>query len=281
MVGAAIIHPDKRPVIPRMPEPMVQHDGTDNKDGERQAAQRFVATWRQEHPHRKCIVTEDRLSANAPPIDTLQDHALHDILGVKAGEHASLFQQGEAAEHAGRVPYDARHDRAAGLVHRFRFVGDVAIKASHADVRVHCLAYWERRDDKVQHFSWVTDMRVNTRNVFHLMRGGRARWKMEHETCNPLKNQGDHFAHNDGQGEQHLSVVFAMGMMRAFLVDHTQPLCGAVCRAVRTTLGSTRLWWERLRALFDDDALQSMRQRLETLLYGLQKRQPLWAVDAS
>lgn len=104
MVGAAIIHPDKRPVIPRMPEPMVQHDGTDNKDGERQAAQRFVATWRQEHPHRKCIVTEDRLSANAPPIDTLQDHALHDILGVKAGEHASLFQQGEAAEHAGRVP---------------------------------------------------------------------------------------------------------------------------------------------------------------------------------
>jgi hypothetical protein len=36
-----------------------------------------------------------------------------------------------------------------------------------------------------------------------------------------------------------------------------------------------------MRALWDDEALQSMRQRLATLLDGLKKRPPLWAVDAS
>jgi len=61
-------------------------------------------------------------------------------------------------------------------------------------------------------FSWVTDLRVSQRNVYHLMRGGRARWKIENETFNTLKNQGYNFEHNYGHGQQHLSVVFATVM---------------------------------------------------------------------
>jgi hypothetical protein len=76
MLGAAIIHPDQRAVIPRMPEPMTNCDGTDKNDGERHAAKRFVAKLRQDHPHLKVIVTEDSLSANAPHIETLHAHDL-------------------------------------------------------------------------------------------------------------------------------------------------------------------------------------------------------------
>jgi len=50
MLGAAIIHPDMREVIPLMPEPIVKHDGTDKNDGERNAAKRFVAKLRKDHP---------------------------------------------------------------------------------------------------------------------------------------------------------------------------------------------------------------------------------------
>jgi len=165
MLGAAIIHPDQRAVIPLMPEPMTNRDGTDKNDGERHAAKRFVAKLRQDHPHLKCIVTEDSLSSNAPHIETLHAHGLHYILGVKEGDHAYLFQQVQAAEHAGRVTYYERHDRAAGVVHRFRFVHDMPLNAARTDVRVHCIEYWEVGDDKSQHFSWVTDLRVRKRNV--------------------------------------------------------------------------------------------------------------------
>jgi len=281
MLGAAIIHPDRREVIPLMPEPIVRHDGTDKNDCERNAAKRFVSKLRQDHPHLQFIVTEDSLSSNAPHIETLQHHGLHYILGVKEGDHAFLFQQVQAAEHAGRVAYYERHDRAAGVSHRFRFVNDVPLNASHVDIRVNFIEYWEIGATKVQHFSWVTDLRVNKRNVFHLMRGGRARWKIENETFNTLKNQGYNFEHNYGHGEQHLSVMFAMLMMLAFLIDQTQQLCCALFRAVWTKLGSKRLLWERMRALFYDYALKSMRQLLETLLYGWQKLQPLLAVDSS
>ena len=281
MLGAAIIHPDQRAVLPLMPEPMVNRDGTAKNDCERNAAKRFVAKLRQDHPHLKFIVTEDSLSSNAPHIETLHDHDLRYILGVKEGDHAYLFQQVKAAEQAGRVTYYERHERAAGLVHRFRFVNDMPLNASQAHVRVNFIEYWEIGEAKVQHFSWVTDIRVSKRNVYHLMRGGRARWKIENETFNTLKNQGYHFEHNYGHGEQHLSVVFAMLMMLAFLVDQTQQLCCALFQAVWAKLGSKRLLWERMRALFYTYALASMRQLFEALFYGLQKPTPVFGFDST
>src|SRR6266702_7238841 len=117
MLGAAILHPEKREVIPLMPEPIVKQDGTDKNDCERNAAKRFVAQLRQDYPHLKFIVTEDSLSSNAPHIQTLQDHDLRYILGVKAGDHAFLFQQVQVTEQAGGVTYYERHDRAAGIRH--------------------------------------------------------------------------------------------------------------------------------------------------------------------
>jgi hypothetical protein len=76
MLGAAIIHPDQRAVIPLMPAPITNHDGTDKNDCERNAAKRFVAKLRQDHPHLKFIVTEDSLSSNAPHIETLHAYGL-------------------------------------------------------------------------------------------------------------------------------------------------------------------------------------------------------------
>ena len=66
-------------------------------------------------------------------------------------------------------------------------------------------------------FSWVTDLELTAGSVEKVMRGGRARWKIENETFNTLKNQGYQLEHNFGHGQQHLSVVFAMLMLLAVL----------------------------------------------------------------
>lgn len=56
-------------------------------DCERNAAKRYLADLRREHPHLKIIVTEDALSSNAPHILELQQHDLRYILGVKPKDH--------------------------------------------------------------------------------------------------------------------------------------------------------------------------------------------------
>jgi Transposase DDE domain len=281
LLGAALIHPEKREVIPLMPEPIVKPDGARKNDCERNAAKRFLTKFRQDHPHLQVIVTEDSLSSNAPHIEMLHDHNVHYLLGVKEGDHAFLFQQVTQAEHAGRVTYYERQDAETGAHHRFRFVSNMPLNASYAALRVNFIECWETINGKVQHFSWVTDLRVNKGTVYRLMQGARARWRIENETFNTLKNQGYHFEHNFGHGYQHLSVVFAILMMLAFLVDQAQQLCCPLFQAAWAKWGSKRLLWEKMRALFYDYALDSMQHLFETLLYGLKKSAPILALDTS
>jgi hypothetical protein len=170
-----------------MPEPIVKQDGTEKNDCERNAAKRFVTTFRHDHPTLKVIVTEDSLSSNAPHIATLHEHDMRYILGVKEGDHTFLFEQVAQAERAGRVTYYEREDYKSGVHHRFRFVSDIPLNASHAALRVNVIECWETTaDGKVQHCSWVTDLCVNKGTVYRIMQGARARWRIENETFNTL-----------------------------------------------------------------------------------------------
>ena len=76
-------------------------------------------------------------------------------------------------------------------------------------------------------------------------------------------------------------MVFASLMMLAFLVDQVQQLCCPLFQAAWATWGSKRLLWEKMRALFYDYALGSMRQLLEALVYGLKKSAPTLVIDSS
>ncbi len=103
------------------------------------------------------------------------------------------------------------------------------------------------------------------------MRAGRARWKIENETFNTLKNQGYQFEHNFGHGNNNLSVVFAMLLMLAFLVDQTQQLACQLFQAVWRKLGSKRSLWEQIRALFFGHRFDSMEEIFEALFYGFER----------
>jgi hypothetical protein len=155
------------------------------------------------------------------------------------------------------------------------------LNASNADVRVNCLACWATLQGNVHHCRWVTDLRVNKGTVSRLMQGGRARWRIANATCNPLKDQGDHFEHTFGHGYQHLSVVCAVLMLLAFFVEQVQQLCCPLFQAAWAQWGSKRLRWEKRRALFDDYALESMPQLFAALFYGLKKSAPILDFDAS
>ena len=63
-------------------------------------------------------------------------------------------------------------------------------------------------------------------------------------------------------------------------MDQTPQLCGALFQAVWAKLGSKRLLWERMRALFYDYAFASMRQLFEALFYGFQKSSPIVTIDS-
>jgi hypothetical protein len=267
LLGGAIVHPERREVIPVAPEPIIKQDGTEKNDCERNAAKRFLAQLRQDYPRLPFIIIEDALSANAPHIQELKRHDLRFIIGVKPGDHAYLFEFVRQKDAAGQTPrFEIEKE---GVIHRFCFINDAPLNESNADVRVNFLEYWQiQPGKKTQHFSWITDFTITEKNAYQLMRGGRARWRIENETFNTLKNQGYHFEHNFGHGQQHLSTVFAFLMMLAFAIDQTQQLACQLFQAAWAKAGSKRALWEKLRGLFNDLPMDSMTMIWRAIAFG-------------
>lgn len=276
LLGATLVHPDRKEVIPLAPEPIVNPDGHTKNDCERNASRRWLQRFRREHPHLPVIIVEDGLSANAPHLRDLRAARMHYIIGVKPGDHAWLFRHLDDADAAGRTQRLSQVEPATGVLHHFRFHNGVALNESNPDELVNVLEYWEiHPDGHVQYFSWITDFVLTPDNVYAIMRGGRARWKIENETFNTLKNQGYHLEHNYGHGEQNLSVVLMLLMMLAFLVDQTQQLCCPLFQAAWHKLGTKRHLWDEIRHHFRLLVFHSMAELLTALVRGITPQQPV------
>ena len=277
LLGATLVHPDLKEVIPLAPEPIIQQDGRTKNDCERNATRRWLQQFRREHPHLPVIVVEDGLAANAPHLEDLRAARAHFIIGVKPGDHTFLFEHLQAKDQAGQLPVLTRLDPATDVLHHFRFAHAVPLNESHPNELVNVLEYWEVHPDRtVQYFSWITDFLPSPANVWDIMRGGRARWKIENETFNTLKNQGYNLEHNYGHGEQNLSVVLALLMMLAFLVDQVQQLCCPLFQAAWQKMRTKCHLWEEIRNHFRTLLFDSMAELLRALVRGIALQKPVF-----
>ncbi len=249
MLGAVIAHPDRKEIIPICPEPIMKEDGSTKNDCERNATERLVKDFRREHPHLPVILVEDALSSNGPHLKLLEDNNISFIIVVKPDGNKSLFEWIDGFEwESEKGEFQGEHSfvEEDGTMHKFRFVNQAPLNDTHVDLKVNFIEYWEinGKGKTTYHNSWITDIPIIQNNVYDIARGGRVRWHIENETFNTLKNQGYHFEHNFGHGEENLSTVFAMLMMLAFLIDQCEQLC---CGLFQGALGylknkKTRLW---------------------------------------
>ena len=275
MYAAAFVHPDHKEVIPVFPEMITKKDGAKKNDSERNASRRFCAEFRREHPHLKVILVEDGLSSNGPHIRDLARLDLRFILGAKPGDHQFLFDRmDEAAELGKATEFEYTDPDEPEKTHYFRFINQAPLNQSNQDLLVNFLEYWEiDKHGKTTKFSWVTDLPITRGNAVEIMRAGRARWKIENETFNTLKNQGYNLGHNYGLGEKNLSAVFAILMMLAFLLDQIQQMSCWLFQEAWKKAESKRYLWESIRSFFRNYRVDSMETILRAIAHGFERHE--------
>lgn len=247
MLGACVVHPKQKVVIPLAPEPIIKGDGATKNDCERHAAKRLLTDLRREHPHLKLLIVEDSLASNYPHLSLLDSLAMKYVIGLKPGDHAFLFDWIKDITPGVHTQHDAD-----GTQHEFRYYTAVPLNDAHFDYRVNVIIYTETdKQGKKQHFSWVTKIPLRADNVYELMRIGRARWHIENQTFNTLKNQGYNFSHNYGHGYNHLCSVMTMLMLLAFLIDQVQQLCCSAYQKARQHVGTFRALFEKINVLIE------------------------------
>ena len=98
--------------------------------------------------------------------------------------------------------------------------------------------------------AWVTDLVPTAGSVARIVRAGRARWKIENEGFNTLKNQGYHLEHNFGHGDKYLSEAFFLLNLLAYFMHQIFELVDGLYQQVRAGFGSRREFWGAVRATF-------------------------------
>jgi hypothetical protein len=265
MLAGVLVHPDHREVLPFCPEPISKPDGSTKNDCEQNAFRRFLKDFNNEHPRLKVIFTSDALSAKAPYIRPIVDMGAHFIIGVNPGGNTSLFEWLKGVE------LNTHMVKSDKEIVELKFYNKLPLNDSNHDLEVNFIdcVVKNLKGKIIGHFSWITDITVTKENVYQLSRGGRARWKIENETFNTLKNQGYHFEHNFGHGKQHLSHVFGILMFLAFFIDQVQQHCCGLFQAAVKKAGSRVRFWRLQQSIFTMLYIQSWED-----LY-------LWMVDRS
>jgi hypothetical protein len=267
MLVGSLVHPNNRCVLPLAPEPLQRQDSKSIKsDSESSGMKRFLSDFRREHPKLNVVLVTDALHATGPLVKLLKEYKMSFILSTKPGSHDSLFKALSSWTEQGKVEHFQRQEILGVKIKKqktqtFRFANKILLNHTHLDLAVNVLDFEEVTEWKsskgelkreVTKFTWITDKTITKSNAIKIMQGGRARWKIENETFNSLKNQGYEFEHNFGHGYKNLSVNMSYLMMLAFLFDQLQELsCRHFKKALAERFGKRIRLWEKMKAAYE------------------------------
>ena len=216
MLAATVVAPGHSKVVPLAPEFIVKQDGAEKQDCERNAVKR----WLDKHGARlnplRPVYLADDLFACQSVVEKLADNGDDFIFTCKETSHKALtdFIDGCAFErHEVKVRKGKTHE-----THRYRFIEKVPLRDGKDAVPVNWIGF-EISDAKgaVKYkTAVVTSLPVTKANVAEIVGCGRARWKIENESFNVLKNHGYELEHNFGHGEAYLAMTLAALNMLAF-----------------------------------------------------------------
>ncbi len=247
VLAAAIVHPNQKHVIPLAPEPIKNIDGTTKQDCETNAGKRMINKIRATHPKLKIIITADDLFSKQPFIEELQQNNMSYIIVAKPSDHKILYNKFNSLDIEGKVNVIRLKDL-KGRVHVYEWVNQIQLNGNKNSVLVNYFEYTILNEEKISfNSSWVTDIQINENNIFDLARGGRAKWKIENENFNTLKNQGYHAEHNFGHGKNNLSFNFFIFNLLAFYTHQILELTDCLYKDCRATFSSRKEFVNQLR----------------------------------
>jgi len=253
ILQGAIVHPDIRQVLPLMPEQISNKDGNIKQDCELNASKRFIEDLRKDHPNLKITVGGDGLHSKQSNIELLRKNRMNFVLVAKPDDHKIMMESIEMCIEAGeKQSLNLIDDK--GIRHFYEWFNNIPLNGNDETTHVNYFKYKmlvpDENGDEKTHFqnSWVTDFIITKENVRDLVKIGRARWKIENECFNTLKNQGYSIEHNYGHGSKNLSFNFFILTLIAFYMHQIAELTDELFQACRTKLRTRYDFWEKVRS---------------------------------
>ena len=247
VLQGAIVKAGLRQVIPVMPEEICAEDGEEKVDCETNAFKRFLKKFRKDHDKLGIIINADALYATTPVIETIHSYNANYIFKIEAANHKTLMNN---VNSVAKSRLETRSLRNNKLI--IEWVNDIELfsstKKSTNYIEAWALVPQKDGSIKSQYYGkWITDLKITADTAKTILDGARARWKIENECFNSLKNQGYNITHNYGHGSNNLCYNMYNFTLLAFTMHQIHQLTDKLFQEMRGRFSRLGALWERIR----------------------------------
>jgi hypothetical protein len=249
MLAATLVAPGHDKVIPLQPEFITPQDGAEKQDCENSAAKRWLATHGQRYAPLDPVYLGDDLFSRQPLCQAMKDAGGHFIFVCKPASHP-LIQEYLTGIELPVLEQTIKRGKQR-FIHRYRWLAALPLRDGGDALMVNWfeIEIINPKGETTYRNSFVTDLPVGPDNVVELAACGRARWKIENETFNVLKNKGYHLEHSFGHGKQHLAAILVSLNLLAFAFHTVCDLGDQLWRNARAKLGPRYNFFGKLAAI--------------------------------
>jgi hypothetical protein len=249
MLAATLVAPGHDKVIPLEPEFIVPQDGAEKQDCENMAAKRWLATHARRYAALDPVYLGDDLFSRQPLCQAVLDTGGHLIFVCKPSSHP-LIQEYLIGADPPVLEQTVKRGKLR-FVYRYRWLRDVPLRDGRDALAVNWIEIEiiNAKGETTYRNSFATDLPVGSDNVVELAACGRARWKIENETFNVLRNKGHNLEHSFGHGKQNLAAILVSLNLLAFAMHTVCDIGDELWRNSRTKLGPRYNFFSKLAAI--------------------------------
>jgi hypothetical protein len=250
MLAAMIVAPGHNMVLPLMPEFITPQDGAAKQDCERNAAKRWLSAHYARVADLHPVYLGDALFSCQPLAEAVLATGADFLFVCKKDGHKTLYEFIEGA------PLDQRtvSERKPGgrsLTYRYRWIEAVPLRDGMDALHVNWLGVTitDNKGKVTYDGAFVTSLPITADNVVEIASCARARWKIENESFNVLKNNGYNLAHNFGHGKKYLARTFAAMNLLAFAFHTVCDCLETLWQQAREAVGARARFFQDLHTI--------------------------------
>jgi hypothetical protein len=266
MLAATIVVPEQTYCLALMPEFIENLDGDDKQDCERNAAKRWLGSGKAEAiAHIRPVFLGDDLFACQPVAEAVASIEDADFIFVaKPESHKAVFDFVESSLVETLTVAGPKRS-----TYTYRWASGVPMREADPIFVDWCEITITNASGKITYRnSFITSLSVNSGNVVEITACGRARWKIENESFNVLKNHGYNLAHNFGHGENNLAKVLATLNLLAFSFHNVCDVLVDLWKRARKKVGKRTSFFSEIVAICKYHVFESWTALITSIITG-------------
>ena len=269
MLAAMIVAPGHNMVLPLMPEFITSQDGAEKQDCERNAAKRWLSAHGKRVRDLRPVYLGDALFSCQPLAEAVLATGADFLFVCKRDGHKTLYEYVDGAPLDERTVTERKPGKRS-LTYRYRWSEAVPLRDGKDPLTVNWLGV-TITDDKgkvTYDGAFVTSLPIVADNVVEVAACARARWKIENESFNVLKNNGYNLAHNFGHGKKYLARTFAAMNLLAFAFHTACDCLETLWQKAREAVGARARFFQDLHTITAYVLFPSWKCFMNTVVMG-------------